>query len=134
MRSPGCVAIAAMALPASTKAISRHADKLKTIQALQQIAAIFDTALIAEGIETEDDLRVLRDLGIRYGQGFFLGRPARLPHEQIDAAAMTVIRDRTVAVFPELRRAPSAGSLSRFTMIQAQCRELKPCKRVWGAA
>jgi diguanylate cyclase (GGDEF)-like protein len=102
-----------------TKAISRHADKLKTIQALQQIAAIFDTALIAEGIETEDDLRVLRDLGIRYGQGFFLGRPARLPHEQIDAAAMTVIRDRTVAVFPELRRAPSAGSLSRFTMIQA---------------
>lgn len=102
-----------------TKAISQHADKLKTIQALQQIAAIFDTALIAEGIETEDDLRVLRDLGIRYGQGYFLGRPARLPREKIDMAAMAVIGDRTVAVFPELQRAPSAGSLSRLAVIQA---------------
>lgn len=102
-----------------TNAISQNADKLKTIQALQQIAAIFNTALIAEGIETEDDLRVLRDLGIAYGQGFFLGCPARLPHEQIDAAAITVIHDRTVAVFPELRHAPSAGALDRLAVIQA---------------
>jgi len=58
-----------------TKDISQHADKLKTIQALQQIATIFDTALVAEGIESADDMRVLRDLGIAYGQGFFLGSP-----------------------------------------------------------
>ena len=102
-----------------TKSISQYADKLKTIQALQQIAAIFDTALIAEGIETEDDLRVLRDLGIQYGQGFFLGRPARLPHEQIDAPAMVAIRDHTVAVFPEPQRAPCAGTLSRLAIVPA---------------
>lgn len=102
-----------------TKAISQHADKLKTIQALQQIATVFDTALIAEGIETEDDLRVLRDMGIDYGQGFFLGRPARLPREQIEAQALTVIRDRAVAVFPELRRAASLGALSRLAIIKA---------------
>lgn len=53
-----------------TKDLSLHADKGKTIQALQQIATIFHIALVAEGIETEDDLRVLRDLGISYGQGF----------------------------------------------------------------
>ena len=102
-----------------TKAISQHADKLKTIQALQQIAAIFDTALIAEGIETEDDLRVLRDIGINYGQGYFLGRPARLPLEKIEVQAQAVICDRTVAVFPELRRAPSSGALSRLSIIKA---------------
>ena len=102
-----------------TKAISQHADNLKTIQALQQIATIFGTDLIAEGIETEDDLRVLRDLGIKYGQGFFLGRPTRLPREDIDVSAMEVIRDRTVSVFPEPQRAPSAGSLSRLAVIQA---------------
>ena len=102
-----------------TKAISQHADKLKTIQALQQIAAIFDTSLIAEGIETEDDLRVLRDLGITYGQGYFLGRPGRLPRGRLEKQALTVIRDRAVAVFPELRRAPSAGSLSRVAVIKA---------------
>lgn len=102
-----------------TKAISQHADNLKTIQALQQIAVIFGTDLIAEGIETEDDLRVLRDLGIKYGQGFFLGRPARLPREEIEASAMAVILDRTVSVFPELQRAPNAGSLNRLAVIQA---------------
>lgn len=102
-----------------TKDISQHADKLKTIQALQQIAAIFGTALVAEGIETEDDLRVLRDLGIAYGQGYFLGRPALLPREQIDAGALAVMRDRRVAVYPEARRAPHVGQLDRMAVIEA---------------
>ena len=31
--------------------------------------------LIAEGIETSGELTALRDLGIRLGQGYFLGRP-----------------------------------------------------------
>ncbi len=102
-----------------TKDISQYADKLKTIQALQQIAAIFDTSLVAEGIETEDDLRVLRDLGIEYGQGYLLGRPALLPREQAEAQALNVMQDRRVAVFPELRRASNAGSLSRLAVIKA---------------
>ncbi len=102
-----------------TKDLSQHADKLKTIQALQQIAAIFDTALVAEGIETEDDLRVLRDLGIAHGQGYFLGRPALLPRETIEAKALNVVLDRRVAVFPELRRASNAGSLSLIAVIDA---------------
>lgn len=102
-----------------TKDISQHADKLKTIQALQQIAAIFDTSLIAEGIETEEDMRVLRDLGIEYGQGYFLGRPAILPREQVDTQALAVLQDKRVAVFPELRRASNAGSLSRLAVVDA---------------
>lgn len=102
-----------------TKDISQHADKLKTIQALQQISAIFDTSLVAEGVETEDDLRVLRDLGIAYGQGYFLGRPALLPREQIETPALDVLIDRRVAVFPELRRASNAGSLSRLAVMEA---------------
>jgi len=102
-----------------TKDISQHADKLKTIQALQQIAAIFDTALVAEGIETEDDMRVLRDLGIAYGQGYFLGRPALMPREQMEAQALDVMHDRRVAVFPELRRASNSGSLSRLAVLDA---------------
>ena len=102
-----------------TKNISQHADKLKTIQALQQIAAVFDSSLVAEGIETEDDLRVLRDLGIPYGQGYLLGRPNPLPREHVEARALEVMRDRRVAVFPELRRASSSGALSRLAVLDA---------------
>jgi EAL domain-containing protein (putative c-di-GMP-specific phosphodiesterase class I) len=35
-----------------------------------------DSTIIAEGIEREGELKALVDLGIRYGQGFLLGRPA----------------------------------------------------------
>ena len=62
---------------------------------------------------------MLRDLGINYGQGYFLGRPARLPREKIEEQAHAVIRNRTVSVFPELRRASSLGALSRLSIIKA---------------
>lgn len=102
-----------------TRDLSLHADKLKTIQALQQIAATFETALVAEGIETEDDLRILRDLGIEYGQGYFLGRPHLEPYEQIGVAAQVVLQDRRVAVYPELRRVAQSGVLNRLALAEA---------------
>jgi EAL domain-containing protein (putative c-di-GMP-specific phosphodiesterase class I) len=37
------------------------------------------TAVVAEGIETRPELDVLAGLGIAYGQGYYLGRPAPLP-------------------------------------------------------
>ena len=33
--------------------------------------------VIAEGIETDRELRVLRELGVRYGQGFYFGAALR---------------------------------------------------------
>jgi EAL domain-containing protein (putative c-di-GMP-specific phosphodiesterase class I) len=88
-----------------TKNISNHAENLQTLQAIKQIAAIFGSELVAEGIETQEDLRVLRDLNIAYGQGYFLGRPAPLPRAEVEAAASLALQDRSVAVFPELERA-----------------------------
>ena len=34
--------------------------------------------IVAEGIETAGELAALRELGVRYGQGFHLARPAPL--------------------------------------------------------
>ena len=42
------------------------------------LAEEIEALVIAEGIETEEQLATLRSLGILYGQGFFLGRPAPL--------------------------------------------------------
>ena len=36
--------------------------------------------MIAEGIETEAELRALTDLGVPFGQGFLLARPEPLGH------------------------------------------------------
>lgn len=36
--------------------------------------------VVAEGIETAEELQALRELGCEYGQGFLLGRPAPIGH------------------------------------------------------
>lgn len=102
-----------------TRNISEHGDKLKTIQALQQIATIFGTDLVAEGIETQEDLRVLRDLGITYGQGYFLGHPDRKPLKYLGVDSQRILRERQVAVFPELTRATPGGHLRSLSLLRA---------------
>lgn len=44
--------------------------------ALVTFAAETGARVLAEGIETEDELDVVRSLGVRYGQGYHIGRPA----------------------------------------------------------
>lgn len=102
-----------------TRNISEHGDKLKTIQALQQIATIFGSSLVAEGIETAEDLRVLRDLGLEYGQGYFLGHPDRTPLKYLGVDPQRVLNERQVAVFPELSRASQGGHLRSLSLLRA---------------
>jgi EAL domain-containing protein (putative c-di-GMP-specific phosphodiesterase class I) len=47
--------------------------------ALVSFASSTGATIIAEGIETSDELDILRGLGIDVGQGFHLGRPGPLP-------------------------------------------------------
>jgi hypothetical protein len=58
-----------------TRGVSRSTVKREMLRSLGRIAQTIDAVVVAEGIETPDDLAVLVDLGVRYGQGFFLGRP-----------------------------------------------------------
>lgn len=92
-----------------TKDLPRHGDKLQTWRALQQIAETFGAQLVAEGLETEDELRMLRDLGVSFGQGWVLGRPAPQAVAEPLAQARTVLESRDIAVFPELQRAANTG-------------------------
>jgi EAL domain-containing protein (putative c-di-GMP-specific phosphodiesterase class I)/CheY-like chemotaxis protein len=63
--------------------ITRDIDKDRARRALASALVSFGRemgiSLIAEGIETAAELETLRVLGIRHGQGYFLGRPASDP-------------------------------------------------------
>jgi EAL domain-containing protein (putative c-di-GMP-specific phosphodiesterase class I) len=61
-----------------TRDIDRDAGRRALATALISFAAETDTTIIAEGIETAGELHALRELGVRYGQGFYLARPAPL--------------------------------------------------------
>jgi diguanylate cyclase (GGDEF)-like protein len=102
-----------------TRDISRHAENLQTLRALMQIAEVFGSDLVAEGIETADDLRVLRDLGVRFGQGYFLGMPQAEPVRCVTPAADQALQDGRLAVLPELRRASSLNRLPRLAVVEA---------------
>jgi EAL domain-containing protein (putative c-di-GMP-specific phosphodiesterase class I) len=60
----------------------RHIDedpiRRALVSGLVHFAAETGCELIAEGVETEAELEALRDLGVRLGQGYLLGRPAAL--------------------------------------------------------
>lgn len=54
--------------------------KQQFIEAFVRLAARCGVSLIAEGIETEAELATLKHLGIRFGQGYYLGRPEIATH------------------------------------------------------
>jgi PAS domain S-box-containing protein len=51
------------------------------IQAIVSLAAGFGLETVGEGVEDEESLNLLRELGVDYGQGFYIGRPAPLETE-----------------------------------------------------
>lgn len=53
--------------------------KLQFLKSIQQIALSCGTNVIAEGVETEAELKVVKDIGIAVGQGYFIARPSPTP-------------------------------------------------------
>lgn len=56
--------------------IDSDARRRAIVRAVVQMCGELDTLVIAEGIETSAEAETLRDLGVRYHQGFWYARPA----------------------------------------------------------
>jgi diguanylate cyclase (GGDEF)-like protein len=56
--------------------IDKDGLKQAMMRALYDFAVITNSKIIAEGIETEDELATLIDIGVPYGQGYVLQKPA----------------------------------------------------------
>ncbi|MGM0571101.1 putative bifunctional diguanylate cyclase/phosphodiesterase [Marinobacter sp.] len=54
---------------------------MEMVRAILQMANSLDLEVVAEGIETEDQLRILADAGCHFGQGFLFARP--MPPEEL---------------------------------------------------
>jgi EAL domain-containing protein (putative c-di-GMP-specific phosphodiesterase class I)/putative methionine-R-sulfoxide reductase with GAF domain len=67
------------------KSITRSIDKRLRHQSLAAALLTFasgtSASIVAEGIETAEELATLKRLGVPYGQGYYLGRPGHLPDE-----------------------------------------------------
>lgn len=62
-----------------TNDIEKDLTKTKIIKAILSLAQDLDLEVIAEGIETKTQLKILEDIGCKFGQGYLFSRP--LPSE-----------------------------------------------------
>jgi EAL domain-containing protein (putative c-di-GMP-specific phosphodiesterase class I) len=61
-----------------TRDLHRDTSRRALTAALASFAQQLDATVIAEGIETEEELEALERIGIEFGQGFLLGRPGAI--------------------------------------------------------
>ncbi len=61
---------------ALVRGIDQDRRRRAIVRAVVQMCAELDTLVIAEGIETVQEAAALRDLGVRYHQGYWYARPA----------------------------------------------------------
>ena len=54
-----------------------HDPEFAVLRALQELAARWHASIVAEGVETPEQLLAIRSIGITAGQGYLLGRPSR---------------------------------------------------------
>ncbi|MGA7777068.1 MAG: phosphodiesterase [Paraburkholderia sp.] len=97
--------------------------KFEAVRAMQHFANASGAKLVAEGIENEADLIVVRDMGIGCGQGYFFGRPSAQPARMVADDVRKAIRAGHIAVFPEATRtvsaSPSGGMASAKMLVRA---------------
>ena len=68
-----------------------HDPDHAVLRALQDLAGRWNASVVAEGVETPTQLAVVRDLGIKAGQGYLLSRPGR------DVRAIRIDPDALIA-------------------------------------
>jgi EAL domain-containing protein (putative c-di-GMP-specific phosphodiesterase class I) len=56
--------------------VDRSARQQQLVSSVVRLCNDLNALVVAEGIETEDELMALRDTGAHYGQGFLFARPA----------------------------------------------------------
>jgi diguanylate cyclase (GGDEF)-like protein len=74
--------------------------KFEAVKTMAAFARASGAELIAEGIERPADLGIVRDLGISYGQGFLLGRPAASPAKTLPASIRHSLHSSRITVYP----------------------------------
>ncbi|MBY4895977.1 phosphodiesterase [Cupriavidus sp. AU9028] len=92
------------------RGVAECSRTLEVMRSLLDLGGTLGASVIAEGIETADELAVLRDLGVPFGQGFHLGRPLAEPARAIGEDIANALGSAQIAVFPQAVRSNWSGS------------------------
>ena len=82
--------------------IHQDPHKIQFLRSIRQLAEGARSQVIAEGVESASELAVLKDLGIRFAQGYLIGRPSPVPVRLPSREVEVCLRSGKVSVFPML--------------------------------
>ncbi|MGZ8262265.1 MAG: EAL domain-containing protein [Methylotenera sp.] len=96
------------------RAINLDPVKLQFVKSIQQIAENSGTQVIAEGVETEAELAIVKDLNVAFCQGYLLGRPQPEPIHEIQENFKKIFYSNLISVFPNPAGSHKKGNISRL--------------------
>jgi EAL domain-containing protein (putative c-di-GMP-specific phosphodiesterase class I)/GGDEF domain-containing protein len=80
--------------------IHQDPHKLQFVRSIQQLAEDAHALVIAEGVETQSELAIIKTLNIRYAQGYLIGRPSPTPARLAPPEVLQNLVSGRVSVFP----------------------------------
>ena len=92
------------------RGVHEHAYKRALVESIVKFCREMNITLIAEGIETEAELDTLIRLGVDYGQGYYLGRPAPEFEEPPQDLKLT-IKDKRIRATASLQKRSAFGTI-----------------------
>lgn len=64
--------------------LHRHPFKQQLLKAINELASMNYTKVVAEGIEQHVEMEVIQSIGISHGQGYYFGHPVANPLEDLE--------------------------------------------------
>ncbi len=95
--------------------IHQDPHKIQFVRSIQLLAEGAHSHVIAEGVESTSELAVLKDLGIRFAQGYLIGHPSSVPIRVPPKEVGYCLQSGKVSVFPKGTSEPrhvAAGRLA----------------------
>ncbi len=77
------------------RGIDKDITKQSIIKSMYEFASLTNTQLIAEGIETEDELKKLIEVGVHFGQGYYIQKP-KASISPINPKVIKIINDENI--------------------------------------
>lgn len=102
------------------QSIQRDPIKLQFVRSIQQIAENINTRVIAEGVETQAELIILKSLGIHYCQGFYVARPTESPSNSLSMEVINAIHEHPDLVPSGAEAPPQRTATAHKLLIPAE--------------
>ncbi len=101
------------------QSINQDPIKLQFVRSIQQLAENCGAQVIAEGIETQAELMIIKDLGIMFGQGYHIARPNGIPAVSVSPEVSDALRQPGITVYPHSNGLSHKTVSARRLLIEA---------------